>query len=166
MLEKEVKNTPVVTHATIGRVVDSQQTNPLHMGAAMASAARDTIERHLTNTNSKMADFDVIMTGDLGNIGISILKEMFQDENSWCNFARCGGTVLWRMIHFFNAGASGAGCSAAVFFSQIYDQLKRGVFKRVLLVATGALLSPLTFQQGETIPCIAHAIECRMEKRG
>ena len=57
---------------TIGKVVDSKQTNPLHMGAAMAPAARDTIERHLTNTNSKMADFDVIMTGDLGKIGISI----------------------------------------------------------------------------------------------
>ena len=165
LLEKDVKNAPVVTHATIGRVVDSQQKNPLHMGAAMASAARDTIERHLKNTNSKMADYDVIMTGDLGKIGLSILKEMFQDENSGV-VLQDAGAQFYGNDTFFNAGASGAGCSAVVFFGQIYNQLKKGVFKRVLLVATGALLSPLTFQQGETIPCIAHAIECRMEKRG
>ncbi|WP_277586405.1 stage V sporulation protein AD [Psychrobacillus antarcticus] len=164
LLEKELNDVPVVTHATIGRVIDGKQKNPLHMGAAMASAARDTIERHLTNTKSQMSDFDVIMTGDLGNIGISILKEMFQDENSGV-ILQDAGAQFYGNEPFFNAGASGAGCSAAVFFGQIYDQLKKGVFKRVLLVATGALLSPLTFQQGETIPCIAHAIECRMEKR-
>lgn len=165
LLEKDIKNAPVVTHATIGKVVDSSQTNPLHMGAAMASAARDTIERHLKNTNSKMTDYDVIMTGDLGNIGVSILKEMFQDENSGV-VLQDAGAQFYGNDTFFNAGASGAGCSAAVFFGQVYNQLKKGVFNRVLLVATGALLSPLTFQQGETIPCIAHAIECRIEKRG
>lgn len=165
LLEKDIKNVPVVTHATIGRVVDSYQTNPLHMGAAMASAARDTIERHLTNTNSKIADYDVIMTGDLGNIGISILKEMFQDENTGV-VLQDAGAQFYGKDKFFNAGGSGAGCSATVFFGQVYEQLKKGFYKRVLLVATGALLSPLTFQQGETIPCIAHAIECRMEKRG
>lgn len=165
LLQKQAKSAPVITHATIGRVVDGKQTNPLHMGAAMAPAARDTIERHLKNTNSKMADYDIIMTGDLGKIGLSILKEMFQDEDSGV-ILQDAGAQFYGEDSFFNAGASGAGCSAAVFFSYIYGQLKKGVFSRVLLVATGALLSPLTFQQGETIPCIAHAIECRMEKRG
>ncbi|QFF98262.1 stage V sporulation protein AD [Psychrobacillus glaciei] len=165
LLQKQAKNAPIITHATIGRVVDGGQTNPLHMGAAMASAARDTIERHLMGTNSRMADYDVIMTGDLGKIGLSILKEMFQDENSGI-ILQDAGAQLYGENTFFNAGASGAGCSAAVFFSHIYNQLKNGAYKRVLLVATGALLSPLTFQQGETIPCIAHAIECRMEERG
>lgn len=165
LLQKQVKNAPIITHATIGKVVDGAQTDPLHMGAAMAPAARDTIERHLTNTNSKMADYDLIMTGDLGKIGLSILKEMFQDENSGV-ILQDAGAQFYGENSFFNAGASGAGCSAAVFFSHVYSQLKSGVYKRVLLVATGALLSPLTYQQGETIPCIAHAIECRMEKRG
>jgi len=165
LLQKQAKSAPIISHATIGRVVDGKQTNPLHMGAAMAPAARDTIERHLTNTNSKMADYDIIMTGDLGKIGLSILKEMFQDEDSGV-ILQDAGAQFYGEDSFFNAGASGAGCSAAAFFSHIYGQLKKGVFSRVLLVATGALLSPLTFQQGETIPCIAHAIECRMEKRG
>ncbi|WP_313891492.1 stage V sporulation protein AD [Psychrobacillus sp.] len=165
MLQKHAKNAPIITHATIGKVVDGGQTDPLHMGAAMASAARDTIERHLVNTNSRMADYDVIMTGDLGKIGLSILKEMFSDTDSHV-ILQDAGAQFYGENDFFNAGASGAGCSAAVFFSHIYEQLKSGVFKRVLLVATGALLSPLTYQQGETIPCIAHAIECRMEKRG
>ncbi|TQR20203.1 stage V sporulation protein AD [Psychrobacillus vulpis] len=165
LLQKQAKNAPIITHATIGRVVDGGQTDPLHMGAAMAPAARDTIERHLTNTNSRMADYDVIMTGDLGKIGLSILKEMFQDEDSGV-ILQDAGAQFYGEKSFYNAGASGAGCSAAVFFSYVYNQLKNGVFNRVLLVATGALLSPLTFQQGETIPCIAHAIECRMEKRG
>lgn len=164
LLQKQVKNAPIITHGTIGRVVDGKQTNPLHMGAAMAPAARDTIERHLTNTNSKMSDFDVIMTGDLGKIGLNILKDMFTDED--CHvILQDAGAQFYGEDTFFNAGASGAGCSAAVFLSHIYNQLQNGTFKRVLLVATGALLSPLTFQQGETIPCIAHAIECRMEKR-
>jgi stage V sporulation protein AD len=165
LLQKHAKNAPIITHATIGRVVDGGQTDPLHMGAAMAPAARDTIERHLKNTNSSMADYDVIMTGDLGKIGLNILKEMFQDEDGGV-ILQDAGAQFYGENSFFNAGASGAGCSAAVFFSYMYDQLKNGVFSRVLLVATGALLSPLTFQQGETIPCIAHAIECRMEKRG
>lgn len=165
LLQKQVKNAPIITHATIGRVVDGGQTNPLHMGAAMAPAARDTIERHLLNTNSRLADYDVIMTGDLGKIGLSILREMFQDENSGV-ILQDAGAQFYGEDTFFNSGASGAGCSAAVFFSYIFKQLKNGVYNRVLLVATGALLSPLTFQQGETIPCIAHAIECRMEKRG
>lgn len=165
LLQSKAKNAPYITHATMGRVVDGQQSDPLHMGAAMAPAARDTIERHLKNTNSKMTDYDLIMTGDLGKIGLSILKEMFQDENSGV-ILQDAGAQYYGDNQFFNAGASGPGCSASVFFSHIYSQLKKGTFKRVLLVATGALLSPLTYQQGETIPCIAHAIECRMEKKG
>ena len=90
---------------------------------------------------------------------------MFQDENVGV-ILQDAGAQFYGENSFFNSGASGAGCSAAVFFSHVFSQLKKGTFKRVLLVATGALLSPLTYQQGETIPCIAHAIECRMEKRG
>ncbi len=165
LLKRQVKDAPVITHATIGRVVDGNQSDPLHMGAAMAPAARDTIERHLKSTNSSMSDYDVIMTGDLGKIGLAILKDMFEDKNSGV-ILQDAGAQFYGDDSFFNAGASGAGCSAAVFFGHVYNQLKNGTYKRVLLVATGALLSPLTYQQGDTIPCIAHAIECRMEKRG
>ena len=163
LLKRQVKDAPIITHATIGRVVDGNQSDPLHMGAAMAPAARDTIERHLKSTNSSMSDYDVIMTGDLGKIGLAILKDMFEDKNSGV-ILQDAGAQFYGDDPFFNAGASGAGCSAAVFFGHVVNQLKNGTYKRVLLVATGALLSPLTYQQGDTIPCIAHAIECRMEK--
>lgn len=147
-----------VTHATIGKILDFGLTNPYDMGSAMAPAAYDTILRHLEATNSCYADYDVIMTGDLGRYGVAILTKLIADTSANLQDA---GALFYGNATFANAGGSGAGCSAAVYYSHVLEQLQKGKWKRVLLVATGALLSPLTFQQGKTIPVIAHAMEWR-----
>ncbi|HWL27136.1 MAG TPA: stage V sporulation protein AD [Ureibacillus sp.] len=157
---------PSVVAATVGKVVDVGDTNPFHMGGAMAPAAYDTINAHLTKRNQKFQDYDLIMTGDLGKVGLKILKAMFAQNGvkpEELQLLRDAGAEFYGEDQAFLAGASGAGCSAAVYFSYIIQQLKSGRFKRVLLCATGALLSPLSFQQGESIPCTAHAIELTME---
>ena len=157
---------PSIVAATVGKVVDYGDTNPFHMGGAMAPAAYDTIVSHLKKRNQKFQDYDLIMTGDLGKIGLKILKAMFAQAGvtpEELQLLRDAGAEFYGEDQAFQAGASGAGCSAAVYFSYIIQQLKSGRFKRVLLCATGALLSPLSFQQGESIPCTAHAIELTME---
>lgn len=106
------------------------------------------------------------MTGDLGKIGLKILKAMFAQtgtKQQELQLFRDAGAEFYGEDESFLAGASGAGCSAAVYYSYIDQQLKSGRYKKVLLVATGALLSPLSFQQGESIPCTAHAIEITIE---
>ena len=157
---------PSIVAATVGKVVDFNYTDPFHMGGAMAPAAHDTIIRHLKKRNQTVADYDVIMTGDLGKIGLQILKNTLSIATKQTDLPmlRDAGAEFYGDDSFFQAGASGAGCSAAVFFSYIMEQFATGRFKRVLLVATGALLSPLSFQQGESIPCTAHAVEINLEE--
>lgn len=158
------KDFPFITCATIGRVIDLGLTDPLNMGAAMAPAAADTLERHLTGHNRKSGQYDAIVTGDLGKIGFEIYKELIKKKGirTSKNFRDAGVEFYGDDPDFF-AGASGSGCSAAMYFTEIYSKLLAGTYKRVLLIATGALLSPLTVQQEETIPCIAHAIEIMAE---
>ena len=106
------------------------------------------------------------MTGDLGQIGLKILKAMFAQSGTpkeQLQIFRDAGAEYYGEDDSFQAGASGPGCSATVYFSYINEQLKSGRYKRVLLVATGALISPLSYQQGETIPCTAHAMEIAMK---
>ena len=158
-------NHPVIVSATVGKVVDYKQEDPFHMGAAMAPAAFDTITQHLKARNQKIVDYDMIFTGDLGKYGLQLLKSMLVESGVELKKPiniRDAGAEFYGDDERFQAGASGAGCSAAVFFSYVLDQLKTGRYKRVLLVATGSLLSPLSFQQGEMIPCTAHAIELEM----
>ncbi|RHW39847.1 stage V sporulation protein AD [Lysinibacillus yapensis] len=166
LIGKHDPNLPSIVAGTVGKVVDYGEVNPLHMGGAMAPAAYDTITSHLKKRHQKITDYDLIMTGDLGKIGLKILKAMFAqsgEKQEDLEIFRDAGGEFYGEDEKFQAGASGAGCSASVFFSYIEQQLKTGRFKRVLLVATGALLSPLSYQQGETIPCTAHAIEITME---
>ncbi|MBD8067490.1 stage V sporulation protein AD [Bacillus sp. PS06] len=151
---------PVVTSATIGKVVDMGLSDPFNMGGAMAPAAVDTIITHLNDRNIDPSYYDLIVTGDLGQIGhevsydllkkqgVSIGQEQYQD---------CG-LLIYKKDQPVLAGASGAGCSATVVYGHLLNRMKRGDFKRILVVATGALLSPLSFQQKESIPCIAHAV--------
>ncbi|MEK9197563.1 stage V sporulation protein AD [Ureibacillus sp. 179-F W5.1 NHS] len=157
---------PSIVAGTVGKVVDYGEVSPFHMGGAMAPAAYDTITSHLKKRHQKITDYDLIMTGDLGKIGLKILKAMFAQTGAKqedLDILRDAGAEFYGDDKTFQAGASGAGCSASVFFSYIEQQLKIGRYKKVLLVATGALLSPMSFQQGETIPCTAHAIEITME---
>ena len=151
---------PKVTSATIGRVVDMGLTDPFNMGGAMAPAAVDTIEAHLTDRNIDPSYYDLIVTGDLGKIGHEVSVDLLKkhgipiQENQYQD---CG-LMIYREDQPVLAGASGAGCSATVVYGHLLNRMRQGEFKRLLVVATGALLSPLSFQQSETIPCIAHAV--------
>ncbi|WP_153731982.1 beta-ketoacyl-[acyl-carrier-protein] synthase family protein [Sporosarcina obsidiansis] len=151
---------PSIQCATIGKVVDMGMTDPLNMGSAMAPAAMSTLTNHLTGHGKTIDDYDTIITGDLGSNGFKILKALANESGlpHTKNF-RDAGEEFYGKDPTFKAGASGSGCSAAVFFSDVYQKLCKGEYRRVLLIATGALLSPLSYQQGDTIPCIAHAIE-------
>ncbi len=151
---------PVVTSATIGKVIDMGLNDPFNMGGAMAPAAVDTIEAHLSDLNLEPSYYDLIITGDLGKIGRKISLDLFEKNGTNIpdeNYVDCGLTIYRKEQHV-NAGASGAGCSAVVTYGHFLNRMKRGELNRILVVATGALLSPLTTQQKESIPCIAHAV--------
>ena len=148
-----------ITCATIGRVVDYGITDVNNMGAAMAPAAMDTILAHLKETKRQTDYYDLILTGDLGALGSRIVKDLAWEKgvDMQKNHVDCG-EIIYKVLEDEFQGGSGAGCSAVVFNSYIYDQLKSGKIKRVLLAATGALLSTVSSGQGESIPCICHAV--------
>ncbi|MEH7223538.1 stage V sporulation protein AD [Bacillus sp. JJ1566] len=151
---------PRVTSATIGRIVDMGLTDPFNMGGAMAPAAVDTIEAHLKERNVDPSYYDLIVTGDLGHIGREVSLDLFKKHGTQIQeekYQDCG-LIIYREGQPVLAGASGAGCSATVVYGHILNRMKKGELNRVLVVATGALLSPLSFQQKESIPCIAHAV--------
>ncbi|WP_058306949.1 stage V sporulation protein AD [Gracilibacillus massiliensis] len=151
---------PKVTSATIGKVVDRELKDPFNMGGAMAPAAYDTITRHLKDRNLEADYYDYIITGDLAKIGRDICLDLFEQNKININrnqFVDCGLTIYKPEQQVF-AGASGAACSAIVTYGHFFNKLKKGECDRILVVATGALLSPLTVQQKQTIPCIAHAV--------
>ena len=153
------KSDIAITCATFGRVVDFGITDVNNMGAAMAPAAADTILAHLRETKRQTDYYDLIITGDLGALGSRIVKDLTWEKgvDMQTNHVDCG-EIVYNVIEDEFQGGSGAGCSAVVFNSYIYDKLKRGEIKRVLLAATGALLSTVSSGQGESIPCICHAV--------
>ncbi len=148
-----------VTSATVGKVVDFGITDVNNMGAAMAPAAMDTIFRHLKDTGRKATDYDLILTGDLGALGSRILKDLLWEKgvDVQPNHVDCG-EIVYKVVEDEFQGGSGAGCSAVVFNSYVFDKLKKGELNKVLLAATGALLSTVSSGQGESIPCICHAV--------
>ncbi|MDN4066922.1 stage V sporulation protein AD [Paenibacillus vini] len=152
---------PVVTSATIGRVVDMGITDPFNMGAAMAPAAVDTIEAHMRDLQIKPSHYDLIVTGDLSKVGFEIANELLERHGVPIRetiYQDCGMMIYDYENQNVQAGASGCACSAVVTYGHLLKKVKKGELKRILVVATGALLSPLSFQQGESIPCIAHAV--------
>ncbi|KIL45716.1 stage V sporulation protein AD [Jeotgalibacillus soli] len=149
-----------IDKATIGRVRDPGLKDPFNMGAAMAPAAAEVIERHFLDTGMKPVDYDVIVTGDLAWIGHGIAEDLLKKKGltfSENQFLDCG-KMIYAQLDGVQAGASGPACSAMVIYGHFLSLLQMGSIKRMLAVATGALLSPLTFQQGDSIPCIAHAV--------
>lgn len=153
-------NLPFTTSATIGKVVDMGLTDPFNMGGAMAPAAADTITAHFKDRQIEPSYYDLIVTGDLAKIGRETVLELLQNNGLKIDperFLDCG-LLLYKEDQPVQAGGSGAGCSAVVLYGHLLNQMKQGAYKRILLVATGALLSPLSFQQNESIPCIAHAV--------
>lgn len=152
---------PVVTSATIGRVIDMGITDPFNMGAAMAPAAVDTIQAHFRDLQIEPGYYDLIVTGDLAKVGYEIACKLFEKHNipiHQTEYADCGMMIYDYDTQMVQAGASGCGCSAVVTYGHLMKRMRMGEIKRMLVVATGALLSPLSFQQGESIPCIAHAV--------
>jgi len=152
---------PVITRSTIGRVIDMGIKDPFNMGAAMAPAAVDTIAAHLRDFKLDASYYDLIVTGDLGRVGSEIAKELFIKHQMTVDLAKyndCGLMIYDLNKQMVQSGGSGCGCSAVVTYGHLLKLLRKGDLQRILVVATGALLSPLSFQQGESIPCIAHAV--------
>ncbi|WP_409304684.1 stage V sporulation protein AD [Peribacillus sp. SCS-155] len=149
-----------VTSATVGKVIDMGLKDPFNMGGAMAPAAVDTIIAHFKDLETSPDDYDLIVTGDLGRIGQSTALDLLSKkgyELDEAKFKDCG-LLIYKDDQPIQAGGSGAGCSSTVLYGHLLNQMKKRKYKKILVVATGALLSQLSFQQKESIPCIAHAV--------
>lgn len=151
---------PRITTVTPGKIIDEGIKDANNMGAAMAPAACDTILSHLKDTGRSVNDFDLILTGDLGSFGSTMLKDLLKRNNIDIKDKHqdCGTLIYNLAEQDVVCGGSGCGCSASVFSTYILEQMKQGALKRVLFLATGALMSPTRSQQGESIPGIAHAV--------
>lgn len=151
---------PFVRAVTFGRVRDYDVTDINNMGAAMAPAACDTLLRYFADTGESPAAFDAIYTGDLGAVGSELLGELLEREGlPIANHEDCGLLIYDRETQNVQAGGSGAGCSASVLCASVLPALRAGQMRRVLFLSTGALMSQITFLQGESIPGIAHLVE-------
>ena len=150
---------PRITCATVGKVTDFGVTDANNMGAAMAPAAFRTIVNHFEDTKRSPNYYDLIVTGDLGALGSRLLKKLCSEKglNVDSNHVDCG-EMIYNINEKEYQGGSGAGCSAVVLNSYVYKRLTERKFNKVLFIATGALLSTLSTQQGESIPSIAHAV--------
>lgn len=151
---------PAVTHVTTGKIVDMGITDNMNMGAAMAPAAADVIAAHFKDTGRNPRYYDLIATGDLGAVGHELAIRLLKDEgySMGSNFGDCGMMIFDSQKQGTDAGGSGCGCSAVTFCGYIYDQMNKGKLSKVLFIPTGALMSPTSSQQGETIPGVAHAV--------
>lgn len=155
---------PNITHITTGRIVDMGVRDSMNMGAAMAPAAADTIVQHFRDTGRKPSDYSVIATGDLGYGGRAILRKLLMDEgfDMMDNLTDCGIEIFDREKQDTHSGGSGCACSATTYCGYYNQLLSSSEIKSMLLVPTGALLSPTTSQQGESIPGVAHAVAIEM----
>ena len=151
---------PYITHVTTGKIVDLGICDANNMGAAMAPAAAETIFAHFADTGLPQDYYDLIVTGDLGLYGKQICQEMLKmnDLDIASCYNDCGVMMFDTKKQDKHAGGSGCGCSATVFAGYIYNEFVKGNLNRVLFVATGALMSPVSTQQSESIPSIAHAV--------
>ena len=157
---------PRVTHVTVGKIVDAGITDGSNMGAAMAPAALDTLLAHFRDTGRSPTYYDAIISGDLGAFGHSILAELLEKEGLKMPkvFTDCGLLIFNRTKQDTHCGGSGCGCAASVLCGHILKCLREGIWKRVLFAPTGALMSPTSSMQGESIPGICHAAAIEMRE--
>ncbi|HEY8362951.1 MAG TPA: stage V sporulation protein AD [Tissierellaceae bacterium] len=150
---------PRITYVTTGKVIDMGAADPYDMGSAMAPAAVDTIIKHLEDSKRSPEDYDLILTGDLASFGKDIAEKLLKQNGFDVSnrYTDCG-LLIYSPQQDVHAGGSGCACAAVVTFGYIFKEMQKGRYNRILLVATGALLSSTSVQQGETIPCIAHAV--------
>lgn len=151
---------PKITAVTIGKIADMGCKDPLNMGAAMAPAAADTIATYFSDTKWDPNSFDLILTGDLGEVGLALCREELAEKgiDLGDKLYDCGLLIYDRKKQDVHAGGSGCASSALVLLGHIYKRFKKKEINRVLLIGTGSLHSPTTYMQGENIPCIAHAV--------
>lgn len=154
---------PKISSITIGRITDLGIKDANNMGAAMAPAAAATLEDFFCDTATKPDDYDLILTGDLGEVGSKLMKELLDRDGIHIknNHKDCGLLIYDQKAQDVHAGGSGCGCSATVLCSIILNKLKNNELKNILFMATGALMSPTSTQQGESIPSIAHLINIK-----
>lgn len=155
---------PFITHVTPGKIVDRGITDANNMGSAMAPAAVSTILTHLKDTDRKPTYYDAIITGDLGHIGKSIVLDLCKTEGVQLSsvYNDCGVLMFDKEKQDTHSGGSGCACCGTVFSGYFFNQLKEKKIKKMLLVATGALMNSTSTQQGESIPGIAHAISIEL----
>ena len=151
---------PYITHITPGIIVDKGIKDANNMGSAMAPAAISTIITHLKDTGRAPTYYDAIITGDLGHVGKEIVLELCKAEGYQLSsiYNDCGVLMFDKEKQDTHSGGSGCACCGTVFSGYFYKQLKKKKIKRLLLVATGALMNSTSSQQGESIPGIAHAV--------
>lgn len=160
VLKNSGQGTANIKYATLGRMVDYDITDANNMGAAMAPAAADTISRFFSDTGLTAADFDLILTGDLGQVGAELLDKLIAEKGFDIREKHrdCGIMIYNLEDTDVQAGGSGCGCSASVLCSYIMKQFEKSALNRILFCATGALMSPTSSEQGLSIPGIAHAV--------
>lgn len=151
---------PYIRGVCAGRIRDQGITDASNMGAAMAPAAADTIARYLSATRSRPADYDAIVTGDLGLVGSRLLMQLMEQNGYDLRGVHrdCGVMMFDGKTQDTHAGGSGCGCSASIICGYFLPKLQSGELRNVLYAATGALLSPMICQQGESIPGICHLV--------
>lgn len=158
---EKLQNAVKISAVHIGTITDLGIKDANNMGAAMAPAAARTIADFLHDTQTKPEDYDLILTGDLGLTGSKLLFELLQEDSEIdieTQHKDCGTMIFNLAEQDVNSGGSGCGCSASVVCSHIMKNIKNGTLKKVLFVATGALMSPTSTKQGQSIPGIAHAV--------
>ena len=159
----EMPFVPVIEEVLPGCIVDRGITDANNMGAAMAPAAVDTLERYFTGTGSSPDEFDLIVTGDLGREGSAILSDLLavRGIDIVKNHTDCGCMIYSETESDTHAGGSGCGCSAVVLAADLLENIRTGVLSDILFVGTGALMNPLSINQGQHIPGIAHLVRIR-----
>ena len=148
-----------IESVTIGSVWDLKQTDANNMGAAMAPAAMQTLKSHLDDLHRIPEDYDLIVTGDLGRVGYDLMKLLCRKEGIELDqrYIDCG-CEIFDVSQDVHSGGSGCGCSAVSLNGWLLGRMLKGEIRKMLFLATGALMSPTMSQQGESIPGVAHAV--------
>lgn len=168
MLLTQSEKPPYVRAVCVGCITDPDISDANNMGAAMAPAAADTILRYLMATHTKPEDYDVILTGDLGIVGSELLLTLAAQNGYDLSAVHrdCGVMMFDNTTQDTHAGGSGCGCSASILCGYFLPKIANGEIQNLLFAATGALLSPMLCQQGESIPCISHLVHISHAKGG
>ena len=167
VLSKEYGDT-MITGITTGKVVDYGVKDSLNMGACMAPAAADVIFQHLKDYGRQPEDYDRIVTGDLGSVGKEILCKLLMDQGYDISKVHmdCGMEIYDDPEQDTHAGGSGCGCSAVTLAGKLLQEMRDGMIQRILFVPTGALLSTVSYNEGKSVPGIAHAVVIEKRQQG